>query len=191
MLLLSAAPVENTSLTAFAPSVFSLQIDLTSDEHKFIAPGPNDIRGEFFLRQKNECRSILASSLYSPSHPSRHLPFVSVSSLHLTSPGPCPGLNLLSNHGYLNRNGVTTLTQGIDAIGKVFGVEVDLGLALNAYAVVFNGNILDTTWSIGGKYASKGLGSLTNLLFGEPAGINAHNVYEGDASIVRQGESIL
>lgn len=93
---------------------------------------------------------------------------------------------MLANHGYLNRNGVTTLTQGIDAIGKVFGVEADLGLALNAYAVVFNGNILDTTWSIGGKYASDGLGGLTNLLFGEPAGINAHNIYEGDASIVRQ-----
>lgn len=93
---------------------------------------------------------------------------------------------MLANHGYLNRNGVTTLSQGIDAIGKVFGVEADLGLALNAYAVVFNGNILDTTWSIGGKYASDGLGGLTNLLFGEPAGINAHNIYEGDASIVRQ-----
>ncbi|PWN44101.1 hypothetical protein IE81DRAFT_346038 [Ceraceosorus guamensis] len=119
-------------------------IDLTSDEHKFIAPGPNDIRG------------------------------------------PCPGLNLLANHGYLDRSGVTTLTQGIDAINKVFGVGPDLALALNAYAVIFNGNILDGTWSIGGPYKSKSLGSLTNLLFGDPAGINAHNVYEGDASIVRQ-----
>lgn len=59
---------------------------------------------------------------------------------------------MLSNHGYLPRNGVTTLTQGIDAISRVFGVGPDLALALNAYAVIFNGNILDLTWSIGGKY---------------------------------------
>lgn len=119
-------------------------VDLTSDEHKFIPPGPGDIRG------------------------------------------PCPGLNLLANHGYLNRNGVTNLFQGIDAIGKVFGVEADLALALNAYAVVFNGNILDLTWSIGGPYQSQGLGQITNLLLGTPRGIDAHNIYEGDASIVRQ-----
>ncbi|SPO27775.1 uncharacterized protein UTRI_10184 [Ustilago trichophora] len=119
-------------------------VDLTSDEHKFIPPGPNDIRG------------------------------------------PCPGLNLLANHGYLNRNGVTNLAQGIDAIGKVFGVEADLALALNAYAVVFNGNILDLSWSIGGPYESESLGKVTDLLLGTPGGINAHNIYEGDASIVRQ-----
>lgn len=119
-------------------------VDLTSDEHKFIPPGPNDIRG------------------------------------------PCPGLNLLANHGYLNRNGVTNLYQAIDAIGKVFGVEADLGLALSAYATVFNGNILDLTWSIGGPYQSQGLGAITNLLLGTPGGIDAHNIYEGDASIVRQ-----
>jgi hypothetical protein len=52
--------------------------------------------------------------------------------------------------------------------------------------VLFNGNLLDLTWSIGGPYGSKGLGGVTNLLFGQPQGINAHNIYEGDASIVRQ-----
>ncbi|SJX64389.1 uncharacterized protein SRS1_15029 [Sporisorium reilianum f. sp. reilianum] len=119
-------------------------VDLTSDEHKFIPPGANDIRG------------------------------------------PCPGLNLLANHGYLNRNGVTNLYQAIDAISRVFGVELDLGLALSAYATVFNGNILDLTWSIGGPYQSQGLGKLTDILLGTPGGINAHNIYEGDASIVRQ-----
>lgn len=96
------------------------------------------------------------------------------------------GLNLLANHGYLDRSGVTNLFQGIDAINKVFGVEYDLALALNAYAVVFNGNILDLSWSIGGPAASKGLGKLSELVFGQPSGINAHNIYEGDASIVRQ-----
>lgn len=81
---------------------------------------------------------------------------------------------------------MTNLAQGIDAIGKVFGVETDLGTALNAYAVVFNGNILDLSWSIGGPNNSTGLGALSNILIGEPSGIDAHNIYEGDASIVRQ-----
>lgn len=61
--------------------------------------------------------------------------------------------------------------QGIDAINKVFGVEYDLALALNAYAVVFNGNILDLTWSIGGPYGSKGIGAIGDILLGQPAGI--------------------
>lgn len=82
----------------------------------------------------------------------------------------------LANHGYFNRNGVTNLAQGIAGISDVFGVEYDLALALNAYAVVFNGNILDLTWSIGGPAKSQGLGALTDILLGEPAGINAHNV---------------
>lgn len=108
--------------------------------------------------------------------------------------------NILANHGYFNRNvsqslssnfpsltlhltpqGVTTLTQGMKGINQVFGVGYDTGLVLNAYAVLLTGNVLDLSWSIGGAYGSKGLGSLTNLLFGEPKGIEAHNVYEGDA----------
>lgn len=84
--------------------------------------------------------------------------------------------NQLANHGYLDRSGVTNLAQGIDAINKVFGVEYDLALALNAYAVVFNGNLLDLSWSIGGPPKSKGLGALTEILLGQPSGINAHNV---------------
>ncbi|KDN42879.1 hypothetical protein K437DRAFT_157159 [Tilletiaria anomala UBC 951] len=121
-------------------------IDLTSDQHKFIAPGPRDIRG------------------------------------------PCPGLNLLANHNYLPRNGVTTVAQAIDAINRVFGVEVELSTALSVYAAVFNGNVLDTTWSIGGPYTPTGIaGGVLDLAGGaEPQGISAHNVYEGDASIVRE-----
>lgn len=129
----------------FKYNINEQRVDLTSDKHKYIAPGPGDIRG------------------------------------------PCPGLNILANHGYFNRNGVTNFFQGVDGTNKVFGVEYDLAIALNAYAVVFNGNLLDLSWSIGGPPPpSKGLGALTDLLFGTPRGINAHNVYEGDASIVRQ-----
>jgi hypothetical protein len=41
----------------------------TTGDHKYIAPGPNDLRG------------------------------------------PCPGINVLANHGYIPRNGISTITQ--------------------------------------------------------------------------------
>ncbi|CAD6965379.1 unnamed protein product [Tilletia laevis] len=100
--------------------------------------------------------------------------------------GPCPGLNVLSNHGYFNRDGTVGLTQAIEVVSQVYGISPELGGVLSAYAVVFTGNILDGTWSIGGPFQSKELlGSVTNLLAGEPEGINSHNVYEGDASVSR------
>lgn len=65
-------------------------------------------------------------------------------------------------------------------------MELDFGTALVAYGVIFNGNILDQTFSIGGPYQSNGLGSLGDILLGKPGGLDAHNIYEGDASIVRR-----
>ncbi|KAL9931430.1 hypothetical protein V8E36_009716 [Tilletia maclaganii] len=100
--------------------------------------------------------------------------------------GPCPGLNVLANHGYFNRDGTVFLSQAIQVVNDVYGISPELGAALSAYAVVFTGNILDGKWSIGGPFQSSGLGSVTNLIAGEPEGINSHNVYEGDASVSRQ-----
>lgn len=59
------------------------------------------------------------------------------------------GLNALANHGYFDRSGVTTLTQAIEAVNVVYGISPELGTALSAYAVIFDGNVLDQTWSIG------------------------------------------
>ncbi|KAE8240214.1 hypothetical protein A4X13_0g7898 [Tilletia indica] len=99
---------------------------------------------------------------------------------------PGPGLNVLSNHGYFNRDGTVGLTQAIEVVSQVYGISPELGGVLSAYAVVFTGNILDGTWSIGGPFqSSQLLGSVSNLLAGEPEGINSHNVYEGDASVSR------
>ncbi|KAK0521778.1 hypothetical protein OC834_006536, partial [Tilletia horrida] len=99
--------------------------------------------------------------------------------------GPCPGLNVLANHGYFNRDGTSTITQTIEVMSNVYGISPELGGVLAAYAVVFTGNVLDGTWSIGGPFQSNGLGTITNLLAGEPQGIDSHNVYEGDASVTR------
>ncbi|KAL9931441.1 hypothetical protein V8E36_009727 [Tilletia maclaganii] len=99
--------------------------------------------------------------------------------------GPCPGLNVLANHGYFNRDGTVSLTQAIQVVNDVFGLGPDLGAFLSAYAVVFTGNILDGEWSVGGPFYSDGLGVVTNRLAGRPEGLNSHNVYEGDASLSR------
>lgn len=54
-----------------------------SGEHKWVAPGPDDIRG------------------------------------------PCPGLNVLANHGYFPHSGVVPLTTAATATNEVFGQLVN------------------------------------------------------------------
>ncbi|KAG8687874.1 hypothetical protein FRC09_013226 [Ceratobasidium sp. 395] len=95
--------------------------------------------------------------------------------------GPCPGLNALANHGYLPHNGVTSLTQAIDATNKVFGMGTDIGTALSAYATVIDGDPTRLTWSIGGA-----TGPALPPLLSAPQGMSgSHNKYEGDASPTR------
>lgn len=36
--------------------------------------------------------------------------------------GPCPGMNTLANHGYINRNGITTVAQTVIAAARVFNM---------------------------------------------------------------------
>lgn len=36
--------------------------------------------------------------------------------------GPCPGMNTLANHGYINRNGITTVAQTVVAAARVFNM---------------------------------------------------------------------
>lgn len=44
--------------------------------------------------------------------------------------GPCPGLNALANHGYIQRSGVTSLLEVLSAAQTVFGFAVDLAIGL-------------------------------------------------------------
>lgn len=36
--------------------------------------------------------------------------------------GPCPGMNTLANHGYIPRNGITTVAQTVVAAARVFNM---------------------------------------------------------------------
>lgn len=67
------------------------------------------------------------------------------------SKGPCPGLNAAANHGYLSRSGVTTLQETITGLGALYGMSPDLAGFLAAYGIIFDGDIVEGTWSIG-KY---------------------------------------
>ncbi|CAI6339849.1 unnamed protein product [Periconia digitata] len=116
----------------------------TTGEHRYIKPGPNDLRG------------------------------------------PCPGLNVMANHGYLPRNGMSTILQTATASNEVFGMGIDLSTFLSVYAAVMAGDL--TTFSIGGKPKSSGLLGLTSSLglTGAPQGLSAsHNRFEHDASPTR------
>ncbi|KAG8705498.1 hypothetical protein FRC09_002922 [Ceratobasidium sp. 395] len=93
--------------------------------------------------------------------------------------GPCPGLNALANHGYLDRTGVTTLTEAITATNGVYGMGLDLATFLSAYSVIIDGNPLTLQWSIGGPPGGLSLPPLLTA----PKGLSgSHNKYEADSS---------
>jgi len=111
--------------------------------------------------------------------------------------GPCPGLNSLANHGYISRDGVTSLAEVVPAINHVFGMGADLAIVLATIGVVFTGNPLSLNpgLSIGGTATTGSstdniLGNLLGLL-GKPRGlVGSHNIIEADSSNTRNDFSV-
>ncbi|SCZ87361.1 BZ3500_MvSof-1268-A1-R1_Chr2-2g04827 [Microbotryum saponariae] len=127
--------------------------------------------------------------------------------------GPCPGLNVLSNHGYFARNGNTNLVESISALVEVFNMGVDTAVSpltnsrlgqtslltsvsfspaiqtvLVAYSIAIIGDPIALTWSIG---RSPDKSTLLPGILSAPGGIDqSHNNYESDASVTR-GDSFL
>ncbi|TDZ20736.1 Dothistromin biosynthesis peroxidase dotB [Colletotrichum orbiculare MAFF 240422] len=103
--------------------------------------------------------------------------------------GPCPGLNALANHGYISRDGVTSLVEVTAAINTVFGMGLELSTILGVMGTAFVGNPLSLNpgFSIGYAVGSSQniLGNVLGLL-GTPRGLNgSHNIIEGDSSNTR------
>ncbi|KAF8912302.1 hypothetical protein CPB85DRAFT_1389693 [Mucidula mucida] len=97
--------------------------------------------------------------------------------------GPCPGLNALANHGYIDRSGLTTLTEAIDATNQVFNMGIDLGGLLSFSALFVAGDPSSLMWSIGGPPYSEGI---VPGVFGPPKGLSgSHNKAESDSSPTR------
>ncbi|KAJ4345597.1 uncharacterized protein N0V89_011730 [Didymosphaeria variabile] len=88
------------------------------------------------------------------------------------SRGPCPGLNLLANHGYLPRNGHVTFQQVLEATSRGFNMGADLATVLATFAVLADGDTATESFY---------LGSLTGA-----DGLNRHSTVEADVSPNRE-----
>jgi len=96
--------------------------------------------------------------------------------------GPCPGLNTLASHGYINRSGVVTPGEIITAVQEGFNMGWDLATFVTYGAFVVDGNHLTNLMSIGQKTPETGPDAPAPAIIG---GLNTHGAFEGDASTTR------
>jgi hypothetical protein len=91
------------------------------------------------------------------------------------SRGPCPGLNLLANYGYLPRDGYVNFGQVLDATARGFNMGADLATVLATFAVLGSGDLDRLSFYLGS--GKNGIG-----------GLNRHSVVEADVSPNREGK---
>ncbi|CAO2650050.1 Nn.00g013420.m01.CDS01 [Neocucurbitaria sp. VM-36] len=89
------------------------------------------------------------------------------------SRGPCPGLNLLANYGYLPRDGHVTFGQVLEATGRGFNMGADLATVLATFAVLGSGDLDGLSFYLGA--GKNGIG-----------GLNRHSTVEADVSPNRE-----
>ncbi|KAK0990694.1 hypothetical protein LTR54_012054 [Friedmanniomyces endolithicus] len=89
------------------------------------------------------------------------------------SRGPCPGLNLLANYGYLPRNGHVTFSEVLDATARGFNMGADLATVLLIFAVLTDGDIPTESFWLGSGP-------------GKVGGLERHSTVEADISPNRE-----
>lgn len=89
------------------------------------------------------------------------------------SRGPCPGLNLLANYGYLPRNGLVNFGQVLDATSRGFNMGADLAAVLAVFSILANGDIATESFYLGAGPGNVG-------------GLNRHSTAECDISPIRE-----
>jgi len=89
------------------------------------------------------------------------------------SRGPCPGLNLLANHGYLPRNGYVNFGQVIEAAARGFNMGPDVATVLLVFAILTDGDIATESFYLGAGPGGVG-------------GLNRHSTVEADISPNRE-----
>ncbi|THV89509.1 Cloroperoxidase [Aureobasidium pullulans] len=100
--------------------------------------------------------------------------------------GPCPGMNTLANHGYIPRNGITTVAQTVVAAARVFNMGADLTTFLAGGSVLFAGDIPTMRYSIGGADKRTNSAGALGSALGTETGLSGHLRFkEGDASGTR------
>ncbi|KAF1941110.1 Cloroperoxidase [Clathrospora elynae] len=83
------------------------------------------------------------------------------------SRGPCPGLNLLANYGYLPRNGYVTYGQVLAATARGFNMGADLAVVLATFALLGSEDFNSLSFYLG--FDKGGIG-----------GLNPHSIVEAD-----------
>ncbi|KAI5362707.1 Putative chloroperoxidase [Septoria linicola] len=100
--------------------------------------------------------------------------------------GPCIGLNAMANHNLFPHTGIASLFELLSA-AQVLGFGLDTALSIAVPAVIFGGDPITLTMSIGGPDDRIGpvLGGLGGLL-SSPQGLeNTHGIAEADSSSTR------
>jgi hypothetical protein len=91
------------------------------------------------------------------------------------SRGPCPGLNLLANYGYLPRDGYVNQGQVLEATARGFNMATELSTVLTTFAVLGSGDLDGLSFYLGS--GKNGIG-----------GLNRHSIVEADVSPNREGK---
>ncbi|KAF7354113.1 Cloroperoxidase [Mycena venus] len=100
-----------------------------------------------------------------------------------------PAMNTLANHGYISRNGVSTLEELVNGMMEAFNVDVNFAGGLAAVNFLTRGNPFVNKVSIGGP--SPLVPPLPGNIDGPVAlGIAAHGRLEGDVSLTRADAAI-
>jgi hypothetical protein len=93
-------------------------------------------------------------------------------------------MNMFANHGFIARDGVTSLEEVVDASQNVFNMAWDLANVISLVALVLgDGDIISRKFSIGCDATSRT--AAVPLISGSQPGLNGHNNFEADASMGR------
>lgn len=98
--------------------------------------------------------------------------------------GPCPGLNVAANYGFLARDGIVTFNELVDAQQNVYNVGYDLAVLLAVLGLTTtDGDIVTERLSIGCDATNRT--SFNPTLTGAEPGLSGHNKFEADTSLTR------
>lgn len=93
-------------------------------------------------------------------------------------------MNMFANHGFIARDGITSLEEVVDASQNVFNMAWDLANVISLVALVLgDGDIISRKFSIGCDATSRT--AAVPLIAGSQPGLNGHNNFEADASMGR------
>lgn len=93
-------------------------------------------------------------------------------------------MNMLANHGFIARDGITNFAESVDACQNVFNMEWELATVITLIATVLgDGDTITQKFSIGCDATDRT--AAVELLAGSQPGLNGHGSFEVDASMSR------